>query len=149
MCPIFPVQIREQFSYQAMRIQLYSRLATKSIGRSRQLRSYTTSITVEPLRVLFCGSDEFSAASLQALHKEQQRDKALIESIDVVCRPAKRVGRGLQETREGDFSLAPLSLHLLKSDQYPSPGLQKNWHCLYMRLIRLPSGRLVFYFKVP
>ncbi|KAF3008080.1 Methionyl-tRNA formyltransferase [Neopestalotiopsis sp. 37M] len=48
----------------------------------------------EPLRVLFCGSDEFSSANLRALHEEQLRNPGLIESIDVVIRPGKRVGRG-------------------------------------------------------
>lgn len=58
----------------------------------------------EPLRILFCGSDEFSIASLQALYKTHQKEKGLIESIDVVCRPAKRVGRGLKEVRHGRFT---------------------------------------------
>lgn len=48
----------------------------------------------EPLRILFCGSDEFSSANLRALHEEQLRNPGLIESIDVVIRPGKRVGRG-------------------------------------------------------
>ncbi|KAE8556508.1 hypothetical protein EYB25_001209 [Talaromyces marneffei] len=55
---------------------------------------------VEPLRVLFCGSDEFSIASLKALHAEQLRAPQSIKSIDVVCRPGKRVGRGLKQIRE-------------------------------------------------
>ncbi|KAI2624947.1 Formyltransferase [Hypoxylon sp. NC1633] len=50
--------------------------------------------TSEPLRILFCGSDEFSCASLQALYDEHRRDPGLIESIDVVVRPGKRTGRG-------------------------------------------------------
>ncbi|KAK8069510.1 Formyltransferase [Apiospora phragmitis] len=50
----------------------------------------------DALRILFCGSDEFSSASLRALHEEKERNPALIESIDVVVRPGKRVGRGLK-----------------------------------------------------
>lgn len=87
---------------------LYSRSATYFIGRVFQTRRlYASQATFEPLRILFCGSDEFSITSLRALHKEHKRDKALIESIDVVCRPAKPVGRGLRHTREGKpFKLA-------------------------------------------
>ncbi|KAI1773516.1 Formyltransferase [Hypoxylon cercidicola] len=48
----------------------------------------------EPLRILFCGSDEFSCAALEALHREHVRDPELIRSIDVVARPGKRTGRG-------------------------------------------------------
>ena len=55
----------------------------------------------EPLRVLFFGSDGFSIASLKALYKTHQEDRGLIESIDVVCRPGKRVGRGLKNVRHG------------------------------------------------
>ncbi|EAS33032.3 methionyl-tRNA formyltransferase [Coccidioides immitis RS] len=54
----------------------------------------------EPLRILFCGSDEISIASLQALHAEHSKSPETIASIDVVCRPGKRVGRGLKRIRE-------------------------------------------------
>lgn len=54
-----------------------------------------------PLRILFCGSDHFSATSLNALHREHLRNPSLIESIDVVCRKWKRFGRGLKTIKEG------------------------------------------------
>lgn len=99
-----------------MRIQTYRRLATHSFEFASQIRPYTSQVASEPLRILFCGSDEFSIASLRALYKEHERDKALIESIDVVCRPAKPVGRGLKDMREGEFFQArspmlPLNKH--------------------------------------
>ncbi|KAH9900210.1 Formyltransferase [Xylariomycetidae sp. FL2044] len=50
----------------------------------------------DPLRILFCGSDDFSCASLDALQKERERNPELIRSIDVVVRPGKRTGRGLK-----------------------------------------------------
>lgn len=53
--------------------------------------------TSEPLRILFCGSDSFSCASLEALYKEHEQNPELIESIDVVVRPGKHVGRGLKK----------------------------------------------------
>ena len=59
---------------------------------------------VEPLRVLFCGSDHFSVASLQSLHNLHQNQKDLIASIDVVCRPGKPVGRGRKKIRNGKLS---------------------------------------------
>ena len=66
--------------------------------------SFTTKSNFEPLRILFCGSDEFSAASLHKLHDEHQRNKNFIASIDVVCRPGKPVGRGQKTIREGFWS---------------------------------------------
>jgi len=57
----------------------------------------------EPLRVLFCGADAFSIYSLRALHKLQQANPEKIASIDVVCRPDKRVGRGLKKIQEGSY----------------------------------------------
>lgn len=55
----------------------------------------------EPLRILFCGSDEFSIASLEPLVDIKTRDSSLIESINVLCRPDKRVGSGLKRLNEG------------------------------------------------
>lgn len=53
----------------------------------------------EPLRILFCGSDEQSAACLRALHQESRDGASGIKSIDVVCRPEKRSGRGSKTVR--------------------------------------------------
>jgi methionyl-tRNA formyltransferase len=48
----------------------------------------------DPLRILFCGSDQFSCASLKALNDEHHRNRELIKSIDVLVRPGKRYGKG-------------------------------------------------------
>jgi methionyl-tRNA formyltransferase len=55
----------------------------------------------KPLRILFCGSDEFSIMSLNLLCEERKRNPELIESIDVLVRPAKPVGRNLKTLRPG------------------------------------------------
>ncbi|KAH8701470.1 formyl transferase [Phaeosphaeriaceae sp. PMI808] len=55
--------------------------------------------TAEPLRILFCGSDDFSIASLRALAKAQREIPNLIQSLDVVHRPPKLTGRGLKTLR--------------------------------------------------
>jgi hypothetical protein len=68
-------------------------------------RSYSTKNQFKeskPLRILFCGSDEFSSASLRAVYAEQQRDPEFIKSIDVLCRPGKPFGRSLKTIREGN-----------------------------------------------
>lgn len=54
-----------------------------------------------PLSILFCGSDDFSIASLRALARLKRDDPELIGALDVVHRPAKRTGRGLKVLREG------------------------------------------------
>ncbi|PNS14075.1 methionyl-tRNA formyltransferase [Sphaceloma murrayae] len=46
-----------------------------------------------PLRILFCGSDEFSIYSLYALYK---LPSTIVKSIDVVCKTPRRTGRGLK-----------------------------------------------------
>ncbi|KAL1797241.1 hypothetical protein ACET3X_003847 [Alternaria dauci] len=56
--------------------------------------------TPEPLRILFCGSDNFSIASLRAIADAKRHVPKLIESIDVVHRPPKPTGRGLKKLRE-------------------------------------------------
>ena len=69
-------------------------------SRRARRRAIFSQKTSEPLRILFCGSDDFSITSLKAVHEEHKRDSDSIASIDVVCRPAKRVGRGLKTLRE-------------------------------------------------
>ncbi|CRK23082.1 hypothetical protein BN1723_012892 [Verticillium longisporum] len=84
-----------------------------ALSRSRSLRpvcnvhfrsAFSTSSPFlrasDPLRILFCGSDEFSIAALRALHHEHLRDPSLIESLDVVIRPGKPTGRGLKTVRQ-------------------------------------------------
>ncbi|RDW91216.1 hypothetical protein BP5796_02381 [Coleophoma crateriformis] len=72
---------------------------TPSRSRVFQCALYSTKVS-KPLRVLFCGSDGFSSAALRVLHDEQRRDPQSIASIDVLCRPGKRTGRGLKIFRE-------------------------------------------------
>ncbi|MCJ1234713.1 Methionyl-tRNA formyltransferase [Varicellaria rhodocarpa] len=63
-------------------------------------RRHASSKSSDPLRILFCGSDEFSIASLKALNEERIARLNFIKSIDVVCKPGKHVGRGLKIVRE-------------------------------------------------
>ncbi|EOA92169.1 uncharacterized protein SETTUDRAFT_86942 [Exserohilum turcica Et28A] len=66
-------------------------------------RHYTAATTpaadARPLRILFCGSDAFSIASLRALVHVQHGVPRLIDSIHVLHRPAKPTGRGLKTLR--------------------------------------------------
>lgn len=64
----------------------------------------------EPLRILYCGSDDFSAVSLRALHELHRKKPTVVQSIDVVCKKAKRVGRGLKR-------LARSKLHTMSVSQ--------------------------------
>lgn len=66
-------------------------------------RWYSTASTkhADPLRILFCGSDDFSIKSLLALHQARQDTPGLIDEIHVAHRPAKPTGRGLKVLREG------------------------------------------------
>ena len=95
----------------------------------------------EPLRILFCGSDDFSIASLQKLHNLHQSQEDIVASIDVVCRPGKRVGRGLKTIRHGTASNARNHSSLFKAFQYPFLTQQKDFPYLCMRLILSPNGR--------
>lgn len=60
-----------------------------------------SSTTHDPLRVLFCGADQFSIYSLKALNDVRLKHPEKVASIDVVCKPDKRVGRGLKKIQEG------------------------------------------------
>ncbi|KAG6003389.1 hypothetical protein E4U21_002064 [Claviceps maximensis] len=54
----------------------------------------------DPLRILFCGSDAFSCASLRALHEEHVRGGDVVEALDVMVLPGRRVGRGLKMVKQ-------------------------------------------------
>lgn len=73
------------------------------VRRGTYPRRYASNKSSDPLRILFCGSEDFSIASLRAVHDEHRANPGLISSIDVVCRPPKRVGRNLKTIREGDL----------------------------------------------
>ncbi|KAG5297489.1 mitochondrial formyl-methionyl-tRNA transformylase [Histoplasma ohiense] len=73
---------------------------------------YASTKSCDPLRILFCGSDSFSIASLKALCRERANSPETIASIDVVCRPGKRVGRGLKTIREVPIKAAATQLSL-------------------------------------
>lgn len=79
-----------------------SQRTPRSISRcTRHLATAAASRPSEPLRILFCGSDAFSCASLKALHAEHKENSSLIESLDVMVLPGKRTGRGLKVVSEG------------------------------------------------
>lgn len=86
----------------------------------------------DPLRILFCGSDAFSCASLQALYDLQQSDKnsKLIKSIDVLVRPGKPAGRGLKRVAAGPlFHLAEeLGLPIHRRDTFTGWTLPPAGH---------------------
>ncbi|KFY27900.1 hypothetical protein V493_03227 [Pseudogymnoascus sp. VKM F-4281 (FW-2241)] len=88
---------------------LVSRSASYFYPASRRLYS---SPATKPLRILFCGSDDVSVASLRALYDEQKRDPSSIASIDVLCRPGKPYGRGLKKIREVPLKATAQSLGL-------------------------------------
>ncbi|KAI5293464.1 Methionyl-tRNA formyltransferase, partial [Ascosphaera atra] len=79
-----------------------SRALTNTPFTYAATRYSSTTKHIDPLRILFCGSDQFSIYALQALYNEKHRDSppTPIEAIDVVCRPPKRVGAKLKKVRE-------------------------------------------------
>lgn len=102
----------------------------------------------EPLRILFCGSDTFSCASLSALHALHQAEPRLVESIDVLVRPGKPTGRGLRRIAVGPlFHLATsLGLPIHERDTFtgwdlPLPGRVTNPATGAVTIHPHPSGQ--------
>jgi hypothetical protein len=77
--------------------------------------------TPEPLRILFCGSDDFSIASLRALTVAKHELPSLIHSIHVVHRPPKPTGRGLKTLREGTQRASFRSQEITPTNQHQCP----------------------------
>lgn len=97
-------------------------------GQKPQIRPLPPK-TSDPLRILFCGSDHFSCASLSALHALHQAQPTLIDSIDVLVRPGKPSGRGLKRIAASPLAhlASELDLPLHRRDTFtgwdlPLPG---------------------------
>ena len=129
---------------------LERRFATKLSQYRRSFKIHTRALstrkTIEPLRILYCGSDEFSAVSLRALHQESTVNPDLISSIDVVCKAGKPAGRGLKHVRHGTHSLVSSQVHCQDQrltdgfSQYQSKALLKISNCQYMKFRPLLVG---------
>lgn len=83
-------------------------LRPRLVSKLLQSQCYSTAARTRPdfLRILFCGSDDFSIKSLRALHRARQDTPGLIEAIHVAHRPAKPTGRGLKVLREGTATIS-------------------------------------------
>lgn len=82
------------------------RLRPLSLPRRMPATCRNLSTSSDPLRILFCGADELSCAALEALDGER-RAGGVVESLDVVVRPGKGVGRGYKTIREGESCIRP------------------------------------------
>ena len=109
--------------------------AVRALTPSRTARRVRWSSTSspkrhDPLRVLFCGADDFSIYSLRALHALQQSRADKIASIDIVCRPDKRAGRGLKQIQEVPIKRVAqdlgLTIHQIDSFKDWSPPPSTN-----------------------
>ncbi|KAK0251872.1 Methionyl-tRNA formyltransferase [Friedmanniomyces endolithicus] len=71
----------------------------RTITSTRRYSSLPAIKHHDPLHILFCGADRFSIHSLRALTQLRKSRPDKIASIDVLCRPDKRVGRGYKRTQ--------------------------------------------------
>lgn len=89
-------------------------------------RRHVSNKSSDPLRILFCGSEDFSIASLRAVNDEHRSHPDFIASIDVVCRPPKRVGRSMKAVRKGSPSEREAWYHDTESLQVPISAVAKE-----------------------
>ncbi|KAI1616124.1 methionyl-tRNA formyltransferase [Exophiala viscosa] len=102
----------------------------------------------EPLRILFCGSDLFSSASLEALYRYSRTAESNVLSIDVVTRTDKRTGRGLKVLKSPPIKATAIGLELpihqidTFSGWNPPEYRQTNNPCINL-IIAVSFGRLI------
>lgn len=96
------------------RLKLHSRrlVSFSQFHHPSSVQSSISKIQSEPLRILFCGSDDVSVACLNALDNERRHGTSTIQSIDVVCRPQKKSGHGGKTVRKRPVVDAAQSLEL-------------------------------------
>jgi methionyl-tRNA formyltransferase len=92
--------------------KLFSRIYVQVKHQPFKRSIWTATKQIDPLRILFCGSEEFSIASLQTIVGLQQKYPLNIKSIDVVCRTDKSVGRGLKTVRQAPIKQVAQDLRL-------------------------------------
>jgi methionyl-tRNA formyltransferase len=108
-------------------LALLSRLSGARSASSLQSNKHWSTVKFEPLRILFCGSDNFSVAALEALHREFEHDPNFINSIDVVTRTGKWTGPNRKIFTEGmsyalaDTKLTAPSPHSCQSETIEAP----------------------------
>ncbi|KAF8474866.1 hypothetical protein BDZ91DRAFT_758975 [Kalaharituber pfeilii] len=85
--------------------------------------------TRSPLRILFSGSDHFSATSMKALHQEHLQDRRSIASIDVVIIKSKGAGQGLKKLKGGPDYAVPIRF------------VAKELKVPVYEILALPTGR--------
>ncbi|KAI0813335.1 formyl transferase [Xylaria sp. FL0064] len=118
-CHIAGYLIRHNHQYTTKGHQHEHKIPTAFLHRGRRYSTITKKKS-DPLHILFCGSDDFSCASLQALYDERVRNPDLIRSIEVLVRPGKRTGRGYKVVRDSPVrSLAQnLGLEIHERDSF-------------------------------
>lgn len=87
-----------------------SRIACSASIRLCRFRS--TLVDDQPLRILFCGSDEFSITCLNALDVYSKSTSSNIASINVATKTDKRTGRGLKVVKSPPIKHAAEQLGL-------------------------------------
>ena len=82
-----------------------NRLVETAVRLHYPARQRFATKTFDPLRILFCGSDNFSIASLGAIVRAAKQDPSFIRSVDVVARPGKWTGHKRKIFKEGRYSM--------------------------------------------
>lgn len=102
------------------------------------------SITNEPLKIAFFGSDKFSVACLNKLYQLQQQKPSKIESIHVITRSIKPKGRGYRDVEDlpiGTFA-NNCDIPVLRADSAPEILSTLNDH-QFSLAIAVSYGKLV------
>nr|XP_019044638.1 methionyl-tRNA formyltransferase [Kwoniella bestiolae CBS 10118]OCF23568.1 methionyl-tRNA formyltransferase [Kwoniella bestiolae CBS 10118] len=107
----------------------YIEQTTRARARARLFSTFSarlTDKTKSKFKILFCGSDDFSVASLKAVHNAHD----LWESIDVVVPPEREIGRGGKHHKSLEKYTPALQQyalsHSLPTHTVPSEGI-KSW----------------------
>ena len=76
-------------------------------------RTYSHKPITNSLRILYCGSDDFSAVSLRALNDYRLRSDH-IAKLDVLCKEGKPSGRGRKQIRDGEHGHSSIYIKLIE-----------------------------------
>jgi methionyl-tRNA formyltransferase len=82
-----------------------SQFGSKRTNRIEHVLRRRYSVTTDPVRILFFGSDTFSVASLKKLHETQKTEPRLYDSLEIVTREPSPGGRGLKRQKRTSWQV--------------------------------------------
>ncbi|WVF72757.1 methionyl-tRNA formyltransferase [Kwoniella sp. CBS 6097] len=125
---IISAAYRQQSLHRHVQVLLRGGLGVGALSARCYASSSIPRSSIDKFKILFCGSDEFSVASLKAVHAA----KDIWDSIDVVVPPEREIGRGGKHHHKSNEVYTPVLRSFAEENNLPTTtvpsGGIKTWN---------------------